>query len=176
VGAESKQKWLDRNRPPRVQIKYEVQTGGALEQVELPFLVGVMADLSGQPLKPLDPLKKRQFTNIDRDNFNDVLQRAAPRLAFGVDNKLTAEGGKLNVELKFAHMDDFSPAAVARQVAPLRELLEARDKLKQLLGRMEGNDQLVDKLTEILSNTETAVAAAKAAGVPVPAGEGTANG
>lgn len=176
MGAESKQDWVGRNRRPRVQIKYEVETNGQMEMVELPFLVGVMADLSGQPLKPLDPIKKRQFTSIDRDNFNEVLQKATPRLAFGVENKLTPEGGKINVELQFKSMDDFSPARVAAQVGPLKELLEAREKLNQLLNKMEGNDKLEDKLREIMSNTEKAMALAKAAGVESPQTEGTSNG
>lgn len=176
MGAESKQDWVGRNRRPRVQIKYEVETNGAMEMIELPFLVGVMADLSGQPLKPLPPIKQRQFTNIDRDNFNEVLAKATPRLAFGVENKLTPEGGKINVELQFKSMDDFSPARVAAQVPALKELLDAREKLNQLLNKMEGNDKLEEKLREIMSNTEKAMALAKAAGVEAPKTEGTGNG
>ena len=176
MGAESKQDWVGRNRRPRVQIKYEVETNGAAEMVELPFLVGVMADLSGQPIKPLPAMKDRKFTSVDRDNFNEVLQKATPRLAFGVDNKLTPEGGKLNVELRFNSMDDFAPAKVAAQIAPLKELLDTREKLSQMLNRMEGNDTLVDKLNEIMASTEKALAAAKAAGVTVPDPEGNTNG
>ena len=169
MGSESKQDWVGRNRRPRVQIKYEVETNGAMEMTELPFLVGVMADLSGQPLKPLDPIKKRQFTSIDRDNFNEVLAKSTPRLAFGVENKLSPEGGKINVELKFKSMDDFEPAKVAAQIGPLKELLDAREKLNQLLNKMEGNDKLEETLRDIMSNTERAMTLAKAAGVEAPA-------
>ena len=117
--AESQQHKLDRVRRPRVQITYDVETGGAMEKVELPFVVGVMADLSGQPKEALRPLKERKFVPIDRDNFNDVLERAAPRLAMKVQNRLTDEDTKLAVELNFKSMDDFEPARVAEQVAPM---------------------------------------------------------
>lgn len=173
MGSESKQKYVGRNRPPRVQITYDVETNGAMRMEELPFLVGVMADLSGQPLKPLDPMKKRQFTEIDRDNFNKVLQGAAPRLAFGVENKLSPEGGKLNVELKFNSMEDFEPAKVAAQVGPLKELLDAREKLTMLLNKMEGNDKLEGMLHDIMTNTEKAIAVAKASGVDAAKGDDT---
>src|SRR5947209_7185629 len=122
--AESMQHKLDRVRRPRVQITYDVETGGAMQKVELPLVVGVMADLSAQPKDPLRPIKERKFANVDRDNFNDVLARAAPRLALKVDNKLTDGDSKLAVELNFNSMDDFEPARVAAQVAPLRELLD----------------------------------------------------
>src|SRR5215204_5073785 len=118
--SESLQHKLDRVRRPRVQITYDVETNGAMAKTELPFVVGVMADLSGQPKEALRPLKERKFTNIDRDNFNDVLERSAPRIAMKVDNKLTGENDtKLAVELNFKHIDDFEPARVAEQVAPL---------------------------------------------------------
>ena len=108
---------LDRVRRPRVQITYDVETNGAMQKVELPFVVGVLADLSAQPTEPLKPLKERQAVNIDRDNFNDVLAKAAPRVAMKVQNRLTGEDTKLAVELKFKHIDDFEPAQVAEQVA-----------------------------------------------------------
>src|SRR5581483_7150421 len=115
--AESLQHKLDRVRRPRVQITYDVETNGAMEKVELPFVVGVMADLSGQPKEPLKSLKDRKAVPIDRDNFNDVLAKATPRLAMKVDNKLTGDG-KLAVELNFKELDDFNPAEVAKQVGP----------------------------------------------------------
>jgi type VI secretion system protein ImpB len=163
--AESLQHKLSRVRRPRVHITYDVETNGAMQKVELPFVVGVMADLSGQPKAALPPLKERKFTNIDRDNFNDVLAKAAPRLAIGVENKLSDAGGKMNVELNFKHMDDFDPDKVAQQVGPLKELLDMRHNLAQLLTKMEGNDKLEQMLGDILSNTDKAMALAKELGV-----------
>jgi type VI secretion system protein ImpB len=163
--AESLQHKLTRVRRPRVHITYDVETNGAMQKVELPFVVGVMADLSGQPAKPLPGLKERKFTNIDRDNFNDVLAKAAPRVALGVENKLSDAGGKMNVELNFKSMDDFDPDKVAQQVGPLKELLEMRHNLTQLLSKMEGNDKLEEMLTDILGNTEKAMSLAKELGV-----------
>lgn len=159
--AESLQHKLDRVRRPRVQITYDVETNGALQKVELPFVVGVMADLSGQPKEALKPLKERKFTQIDRDNFDDVLAKSAPRLAVRVDNKLTDDNTKLAVELNFKSMDDFEPARVAEQIGPLKELLNMRQQLTQLLSKMEGNDKLEQLLGEVLANTEKATALAK---------------
>jgi type VI secretion system protein ImpB len=156
---------IDLVRKPRVHITYDVETGGATKKIELPFVVGVMADLSGQPEEALEELKERKFVEIDRDNFNKVLEGAAPRVAVKVQNKLTDEDTKLAVELKFKHIDDFEPARVARQVPALRELLEIRKKLTQLQGKMEGNDKLEKLLTEVLTNTELAVAMAKQRGI-----------
>src|SRR5205809_23664 len=163
--ADSRQKSLDRVRRPRVQITYDVETGGAMQKVELPLVVGVMADLSGQPKEALRPIKERKFVNIDRDNFNDVLARSAPRLAMKVDNKLTAEDTKLAVELNFKNIEDFEPAKVAEQVGPLKELLDMRHRLTQLLSKMEGNDKLEQLLGDVMSNTEKAMALAKEMGV-----------
>src|SRR5215470_5015568 len=133
--SESLQHKLDRVRRPRVQITYDVETNGAMRKVELPFVVGVLADLSGQPKEALRPMKERKFVNIDRDNFNDVLAKSAPRLAMKVDNKLTGEGdSKLAVELNFKSMDDFDPGNVAAQVGPLKELMDMRQRLTQLLS------------------------------------------
>ncbi len=162
---ESLQHKLDRVRRPRVQITYDVETNGAMQKVELPFVVGVLADLSGKPKEPLKPLKDRSVVTIDRDNFNDVLAKATPRVAMKVDNKLTDENTKLAVELNFKHIDDFEPARVAEQVGPLRELLEMCQKLTQLLAKMEGNDKLEGLLNEILSNTDKAKALAKELGI-----------
>ena len=163
---------LDRVRRPRVQITYDVETNGAMQKVELPFVAGVMADLSGMPKDPLPAMKERKFVNIDRDNFNDVLAKAAPRLAFRVQNKLTDENSQLNVELNFKNIEDFEPAQVARQVGPLKELLEMRHKLTQLLSKMEGNDKLEAMLGDILNNTEKAMALAKELGVEPTKTEG----
>ncbi len=164
--SESLQHKLDRVRRPRVQITYDVETNGAMQKVELPFVVGVMADLSGQPQEPLKPLKERKFVNIDRDNFNDVLKRSAPRLALKVDNKLTGEAdSKLAVELNFKEMDDFEPARIAEQIPALKELLEMRQRLTQLMSKMEGNDKLEALLAEVMQNNEKALALAKEMGI-----------
>jgi len=166
--ADSQQQALGRIRRPRVHITYDVETGGAMQKVELPFVVGVMADLSGQPKEALRPIKERKFTNIDRDNFNDVLARSAPRLAMKVDNKLTAEDTKLAVELNFKNIEDFEPAKVAEQIGPLKELLDMRHRLTQLLSKMEGNDKLEQLLADVMGNTEKAMALAKEMGVEAP--------
>jgi type VI secretion system protein ImpB len=167
--AESLQHKLDRVRRPRVQITYDVETNGAMQKIELPFVVGVLADLSGKPKEALRALKDRKVVQIDRDNFNDVLAKATPRVALKVDNKLTDEATKLAVELNFKNLDDFEPARVAQQVGPLRELLEMRQRLSQLLTKMEGNDKLEALLADVLSNTEKALGLAKEMGIQ-PAG------
>jgi type VI secretion system protein ImpB len=154
--AKSAQHTLDRVRRPRVQITYDVQVGDAMKTVELPFVVGVMADLSGQPKEALKPLKERKFVAIDRDNFNDVLAKQAPRLAMKVQNRLSEEDTKIAVELNFKHIDDFEPAKVAQQIGPLNKLLEMRTQLTQLLSKMEGNDKLEALLADVLGNTEQA--------------------
>jgi len=142
-------------RPPRVHITYDVETGGAIEKREIPFVVGVLADLSGQPSKPLPKLKDRKFTEIDRDNFDQVMAKQEPRLAFKVDNKLTEEGGKMGVELKFSKLADFQPDNVARQVAPLNQLLELRTKLSNLRSSLYGNDKLEALLQQAITETES---------------------
>jgi type VI secretion system protein ImpB len=169
MSSESLQHKLDRVRRPRVQITYDVETNGAMVKTELPFVVGVLADLSGQPKDPLRPMKDRKFVNIDRDNFNDVLAKSAPRLALKVQNKLTEGDSKLAVELNFRHMDDFSPARVAEQVAPLKELLDMRQRLTQLLSKMEGNDKLEQLLGEVIGNQEKQADLAKQLGIEAPA-------
>jgi len=162
--AESAQHKLDRVRRPRVQITYDVETGGAMKKVELPFVVGVLADLSGQPKTPLKPFKEREAVMIDRDNFNKILEKCGARLAIRVPNKLTDPNSKLAVELNFKHIDDFEPARVAEQIAPLKELLEMRKELTHLLNRMEGNDKLEQLLSDVLANTEKAAAVARVLG------------
>jgi len=156
IMAESMQHKLDRVRRPRVQITYDVETGGAMKKTELPFVVGVLADLSAQPKDALKPIKDRKFVPIDRDNFNDVLEKATPRVAMKVPNKLTAEDTKLAVELNFKTMDDFEPANVAAQIEPLKKLMEMRRELTELMSKMEGNDKLERLLAEVLGNTEVA--------------------
>ena len=170
MGSESLQHKLDRVRRPRVQITYDVETNGAMQKTELPFVVGVMADLSASPKESLKPLKERKFVPIDRDNFNDVMKRATPRLALKVQNKLTDEDSKLAVELNFSEMDDFEPTRVAQQVGPLKELLDMRRRLTELLSKMEGNDKLEKLLGEVMGNTEKAMEMAKQMGIN-PEGE-----
>jgi type VI secretion system protein ImpB len=152
---------LDRVRRPRVQITYDVETNGAMEKKHLPFVVGVLADISAQRKEPLGALKDRKFIEIDRDNFNEVMTRQAPRLAMRVQNRLTDEDTKLAVELNFKHIDDFEPDRVAAQIPPLKELLDMRQRLEHLLARMEGNDKLEQLLSEVLSNTDKAMELAK---------------
>jgi type VI secretion system protein ImpB len=146
--SESTQHKLDRVRPPRVQITYDVEIGDAIAMKELPFVVGIMADLSGYRPNELPKLKERKFVEIDRDNYNDVMKATAPRAKFTVPNKLSEEGGRLGVELKFENIDDFSPAKVCQQVEPLAKFLEARQKLVDLLGKLDGNDELADELKQ----------------------------
>jgi type VI secretion system protein ImpB len=154
--AESTQKKLERIRPPRIQISYEVETGGAIEMKELPFLMGVMGDFSGQQVEPLPRLKDRKFIELSPENFDDTLASMKPRLQFHVENKLSDDGdaGKLGVELNFRSMDDFSPDAVARQVKPLRELLELRTELANLRANLQTNEKLDDVLQATLGDKE----------------------
>ena len=152
--AESTQHKLDRVRPPRVQITYDVEIGGAMQKRELPLVVGVLADLSGKPAEPLPQLKTRGFVSIDRDNFNEVMTSISPRLAFQVDNKIANDDSKLNVELNFKTIDDFEPVALIQQVAALRKLYEARQRLSDLLTKLDGNDELDHLLQEIVQNTD----------------------
>ncbi|MBL8792493.1 MAG: type VI secretion system contractile sheath small subunit [Planctomycetia bacterium] len=169
--AESTQHKLDRVRRPRVQITYDVETNGAMQKVELPFVVGVLADLSGKPKEALKPMKDRKVVAIDRDNFHDVLAKATPRLAFKVDNKLTDPNSKIAVELNFKHLDDFEPDKVAEQVPALKELLDMRQRLTSLLSKMEGNDKLEALLSDVLTNTEKTMALAKEMGIEAPAAD-----
>jgi len=154
MGSESIFGKKERIRPPRVHISYDVELNGAQVMKELPFVVGVMADLSGNPADALPKPMDRKFTEIDRDNFDDVLMSMKPRLAYKVDNKLTDDDTELSVELNFNNMADFSPEKVAQQVGPLNDLLEVRGKLKALLSKTEGNDRLEELLNAIMDNTE----------------------
>jgi type VI secretion system protein ImpB len=172
MAGESIQKKLDRVRPPRVQIKYEVEIGGAMEMKELPFVVGVMGDYSGKPAEPLPKLKDRKFVEIDRDNFNDVMKSMSPRLVFRVDDKISGKpDNKLNVELRFNNLSDFSPENVVQQVEPLRKLLEARQQLEELKTKMDGNDKLTGLLEQVLTNTDLQQEMSKSLNVEAPAAE-----
>ncbi len=153
---DSVQKRLERVRPPRVQLTYDVEIGDAIEQKELPFVMGVMGDFTGQPDpdKPVARLKDRKFVNVDLDNFDEVLSGMAPRASYRVKNKLSADGGEFAVNLDFKKIDDFRPESVVEQVEPLRKLLEARTKLSDLRNKMAGNEKLEDVLGDVLSNTE----------------------
>lgn len=153
---DSVQKRLERVRPPRVQLTYDVEIGDAIEQKELPFVMGVMGDFTGQPDpdKPVARLKDRKFVNVDLDNFDEVLSGMAPRASYRVKNKLSADGGEFAVNLDFKKIEDFRPEAVVEQVEPLRKLLEARTKLSDLRNKMAGNEKLEDVLGDVLSNTE----------------------
>jgi len=154
MARESTQHKLDRVRPPRVQITYDVETGDAIEMKELPFVLGVLSDLSGKPEEALPRLRDRKFVEIDRDNFDAVMRGMKPRLAYRVDNKLSDDNTQIGVELRFNSLEDFEPEQVVRQVEPLRKLLETRQQLQALLAKMDGNDKLTDKLQEIISNTD----------------------
>ncbi len=151
---ESIQHKIDRIRPPRVQITYDVEIGGAIELKELPFVVGVMGDFVGKPEEALPPVKQRKFVEIDRDNFDQVLSGMKPRLAYTTENKLQDDGSKMGVELKFNSIEDFEPDNVVQQVEPLRKLVEARQKLSDLLSKMDGNDKLESILNEVVANAD----------------------
>lgn len=155
MASESQQQKLSRIRSPRVHLTYEVEVGGAIQMKELPFVVGVLSDLSGKPDEPLARLKDRKFVEIDRDNFNKVLTGMKPRLAFQVDNTLQDDGSKMNVELRFGSMDDFEPEQVVKQVEPLRKLLEARNRLTDLVSKIDGNDKLEALLQDVVNNTDS---------------------
>ena len=168
---ESIQHKLDRVRPPRVHITYDVEIGGAIENKELPFVLGVLGDFSGQPEEPLPRVKDRKLIEIDRDNFDQVLGAMKPRLTYRVDNKLTNDGSKMGVELNFKSMEDFHPDSVVQQVDPLRKLVTARQRLSDLLSKMDGNDKLETILNEIASDTSAQAQLSSALGLEKPSGE-----
>lgn len=168
---ESVQHKLDRVRPPRVHITYDVEIGGAIENKELPFVLGVLGDFSGQPEEPLPRVKERKLIEIDRDNFDQVLAAMKPRLAYRVDNKLTNDGSKMGVELNFRSIDDFHPDSVVQQVEPLRKMVTARQRLSDLLSKMDGNDKLETILNEIASDTNAQAQLSSALGLDKPSGE-----
>ena len=150
----SVQKKLQKIRPPRVQMTYDVEIGDAIENKELPMVVGVVGDFGGKSAVPQKRLKDRSFVGIDRDNFDEVMKGVEPRAAYRVNNELSAEGGQFAVDLTFRSMDDFRPEAVVQQVEPLRKLLDARTKLADLRNKLAGNDKLEDLLNDVLNSTE----------------------
>jgi len=165
---ESLQHKLDRVRAPRVQITYDVEIGDAIEMKEIPFVLGVLADLSGKPDEPLPKFRDRKFIEIDRDNFNNVLEGMKPRVAFKVDNKLSGDDTKLAVELRFKSIDDFRPENVVTQITPLAKLLEARQRLSGLLNKLDGNDKLDDLLQKVIADTDSLKKLSKEAGLDKP--------
>jgi type VI secretion system protein ImpB len=165
---ESIQHKLDRVRPPRVHITYDVEIGNAIELKEIPFVVGVLGDYSGKPEQPLPRVRDRKFIEIDRDNFNQVLAGMKPRLAYRVDNKLSDDATKMNVELRFSSLDDFEPDKVVQQVEPLRRLVDARSRLSDLLSKMDGNDRLEELLQEIIQNANAQKQLSAALGIEGP--------
>lgn len=151
---ESTQKKLGRVRPPRVQITYDVELGDAIETKELAFVLGVIGDYSGHAARDLPKLKERKFVQIDRDNFDEVLEGMAPRLEVRVPNRLRSDETQLPIQLEFNALSDFEPQNVVRQVEPLRRLLEARERLSELRNKMVSNDKLEELLDEVLRDTE----------------------
>src|SRR5690606_29308478 len=145
---------LSRVRKPRVHITYDVETEGASVKKELPFVVGVMGDFSGNPTEPLKPLRDRKFVQIDRDNFNDVMKRMTPGVNLKVENTLKGDGSEMAVDLKFSSMDDFNPANIVKQVEPLNQLLETRNKLRDLLTKVDRSEDLENILEKVLQNTD----------------------
>lgn len=147
---------LERVRPPRVHVTYNVEVGDAIEIKEIPFVMGVLGDFSGQPEEPLPRIRERRFVEVTPDNFDSVLASMKPRVAFTVENKLSDDpaAGKIGVDLRFSNIEDFEPEKVARQVKPLRELLELRTKLSDLRGTLQGNEKLEKLLQDVLGNTE----------------------
>lgn len=176
--AESRQHTLDRVRKPRVQITYDVEIGDAIEKKELPFVVGVLADLSGNPENPLPPIKNRKFVEIDRDNFMDVMAVIHPRLVIRVANKLSDDNPEISVELMFKNMSDFEPQNLAKNIPALAALYQKRNNLKNLITKMDGNDALEAILTQIMKNNDNlqklkTEVEAKLAERPKPEGEGS---
>ncbi|OJT99384.1 type VI secretion system contractile sheath small subunit [Metarhizobium album] len=152
--AESVQQKLKRVRAPRVHITYDVETEGAQVRKELPFVVGVIGDFSGKPYEPLKPLRDRKFIQIDRDNFDDVMKRMTPGAEFKVDNTLAGDESQMAVSLKFNSMEDFEPGSIVDQVEPLRKLLAVRNKLRDLMSKVDRSEELESLLEEVLQNTE----------------------
>ena len=152
MAKESSQKFIARNRAPRVQIEYDVETNGAMQKKQIPFIMGVLSDLSGRSADELPEVDQRKALEIDMDNFDSRLKAMKPRVTFAVPNKLTAEGGNIGVDLTFESMDDFSPAAIARKVEPLAKLLEARTQLANLVTFMDGRAGAEKLISEALQN------------------------
>ncbi len=151
---ESMQKRLQRVRPPRVQLTYDVERGDAIEHKELPFVVGVVGDFAAASEAPQQRLRDRKFVNVDRENFDDVMNSIAPRTVFRVPNRLTHAGGELSVELNFRRFEDFRPESIVEQVRPLQRLMEARTRLAELRNKLAGNEKLEDLLADVLARTD----------------------
>jgi type VI secretion system protein ImpB len=166
---------LKRVRKPRVHITYEVETEGAVEEKELPFVVGVLGDFSGHPTKKLKPLKDRKFVEIDRDNIDDVMKRMTPGLNMRVENTLKGDGSEMPVNLEFNSMEDFEPINVAKQVEPLKKLLETRDKLRDLLTKVDLSEDLETVLEEVLKNTDNMGKLAGELGIEASGGKSDSN-
>lgn len=145
---------LKRVRKPRVHITYDVETEGRVIKKELPFVVGVVGDFSGDNTKNTKPLKDRRFIQIDRDNFNDVLKRMNPQMSFKVDNTLTNDNSQIGVDLSIKSMSDFEPAAIVNQVSPLKSLMDTRNKLRDLMTKIDRSEELENILEDVLNNTE----------------------
>ncbi len=156
MARESVHAKLERVRSPRVHVTYNVEIGDAIELKEIPFVMGIMADLSGQPAEPLAKIKDRRFVEITPDNFNSVMESMKPRVAISVENRLSEEptAGSLGVDLTFKSLEDFEPEQVARKIGPLRELLELRTKLSDLVGTLQGNEKLDRLLQEVINNSD----------------------
>ena len=152
--AESVHDKLKRVRAPRVHLTYEVELDGAVQDRELPFVVGVMGDFSGDPTQPLKSMKERKFIQVDRDNFDQVMERMTPGLSMKVDNTLADDGSQIQVDLAFNKMEDFTPTQVAMQIEPLRKLLETREKLNELAAKVDRSDELEGLLENILQNDD----------------------
>jgi type VI secretion system protein ImpB len=163
---------LSRVRKPRVHITYQVETEGARVEKELPFVVGVLGDFSGKPTQPLKPLKDRKFIMIDRDNIDEVMSRMAPGLEFRVANTLKGDGSEMAVKLKFNSMEDFEPGQVVQQVEPLKKLLETRDKLRDLLTKVDRSDELENLLERVLKSDEEIKQLSSQLGLGSSGGEG----
>ncbi|QDV25567.1 type VI secretion system contractile sheath small subunit [Aureliella helgolandensis] len=159
---------LSRVRKPRVHITYDVEIGDAMEKRELPFVMGVLGDFSGQPTTKLKPLRDRKFVQIDRDNINDVLKQMTPGLNMRVENTLAGDGSELGVQLKFESMEDFEPAQVANQVEPLKKLVETRNQLRDLLAKVDVSSDLEETLEDVLKNTENVAKLAEELGLDKP--------
>jgi type VI secretion system protein ImpB len=154
AGSASIHDKLERVRKPRVHITYQVETEGAEVEKELPFIVGILGDFSGNPTVPLKPLKERKFIQIDRDNFNEIMARMTPGANFKVENTLKGDGSEFAIQLKFNSIEDFEPARVVEQVEPLRKLLATRDKLRDLLTKVDRSEELEGLLEQVLQSTE----------------------
>lgn len=159
---------LERVRKPRVHIKYEVETDGAQVERELPFVVGVMGDFSGNPSQPMQALKDRKFIQIDRDNFDDVMTRIAPELNIRVKNTLAGDDSEIPMQLKFKSMADFEPGAIARQVPALKKLLETRNQLRDLMTKIDRSADLENLLERVLQNKEELAQLSGELGIEVP--------